>query len=412
MRTKIILAITIIGIMVVILFNSELMPLRRDISNTEIIMVAGLDKVEEGYRITLLKRNQSSDSSSSSSKSSDSSESKVICMTADSYSMALRQLQTTTDKFLTASHIKYFIIGEETLKTDIEHVTDAIARGYQTRLNSKIYIAKEMSAKDFLEKASKLDFKVAEKIRNMEENFWISSASVETSIVDLGHITFSERGDGLVDTLEFYDSNREEEEKMEPSNDKNTNKEKTVNSFTYGGAAIIANNVLIEYLNTEQTIYANYILKEDNVNVIKIYDEEYFVSFRVEKLNTDISFNFDKNDVINEIIIDVDFQADYEETNAEVAIFTQKKIEYFENKLNNKVEEQLREIIALEMEKEVDFLNLSQKLEFSHPFKYENNKKDFMKLLKKSKITINGKGKIKTTYDIIDSNEHQKGEIL
>lgn len=407
MRTKIILAITIIGLLLVVLFNSELMPLRRDIANTEIIMVAGLDKVDSEYRITLLKRNQSVGTDSSSTESNDG---KVIYMTADSYSMALRKLQTTTDKFLTASHIKYFIIGEETLKTDIEHVTDAIARGYQTRLNSKIYIAKGMSAKEFLEKASKLDFKVAEKIRNMEENFWLSSASVETSIVDLGHITFSERGDGLVDTLEFYNSDMEKEENIEKSNDEKSNKEQTVTSFTYGGAAVIANNLLIEYLNTDQTIFANYILRRDNVNVIKVYDSGYFVSFRVEKLNTNLSFNFDENDTLNEIVIDVEFQADYEETNAQVPIFTQDKIDYFENKLNNKVEEQIREIIEVEIEKKVDFLNLSQRLEFKHPFKYENNKKDFIEILKKSKISINGKGKIKTTYDIIDSNEHQKGE--
>lgn len=410
MRTKIILAITIIGIMVVVLFNAELMPLRRDISNTEIIMVAGLDKVEDGYMITLLKRNQSSENSASSEASQDSGKSKVIHMTADSYSMALRQLQTTTDKFLTASHIKYFIIGEDTLKTDILHLTDAIARGYQTRLNSRIYIAKGMSAKEFLEKASKLKFKVAEKIRNMEENYWISSASVETSIVDLGHITFSERGDGLVDALEFYDSSMEEEESNEGSDSESSNKKQVVTSFTYGGAAVIANNVLIEYLTEDQTIYANYLLKENNVNVIRVYDEQYFVSFRLEKLNTNIKFKFNENDVINELVIDVEFGADYEETNAKTPIFTQDKIDYFENKLNDKVAEQLRQIINIEIEKEVDFLNLSQRLEFSHPFKYENNKGDFMELLKNSKITINSNGKIKTTYDIIDSNEHQKGE--
>ncbi len=410
MRTKIILAITIIGIVAVTLFNAELMPLRRDISNTEIIMVAGLDRVDNGYRITLLKRNQSSESSSGSESGANSGESKVIHMTADSYSMALRQLQTTTDKFLTASHIKYFIIGEDTLKTDIEHVTDAVARGYQTRLNSKIYISKGMSAKEFLEKASKLDFKVAEKIRNMEENYWLSSASVETSIVDLGHITFSKRGDGLVNSLEFYDSQMEEEENNQGSSSDKSSTKKAVTSFTYGGAAVIANNVLIEYLSEDQTIFANYILKEDNVNVLQVYDDEYFVSFRVEKLNTDISFKFNPKGVINELVIDVDFQADYEETNAQVPIFTQDKIDYFEDKLNDKVAEQLREIINIEIERGVDFLNLSQSLEFKHPFKYENSKGDFIDILKNSKITINGNGKIKTTYDIIDSNEHQKGE--
>ena len=69
-----------------------------------------------------------------------------------------------------------------------------------------------------------------------------------------------------------------------------------------------------------------------------------------------------------------------------------------------------KKIIYYGIEREVDFLNLSGMLEFKHPFKYVNNKDNFIQHLKKCKITINGNGKIKTTYDIIDSNEHQKGE--
>lgn len=407
MRTKIIIAITLIWVVVGMLFNKSLMPLRRDIAETEIVMVAGLDKVEDGYMISIIKRSQAS--SDSGADSADTGKSEVISMTAESYSIALRQLQTTTDKFLTASHIKYFIIGEDTLKEDMEHVTDAVARGYQTRLNSKIYIAKGMSAKEFLEKAASLDFKVAEKISNMEDNFWLSSANMDTTIVDVGHITFSDYGEGLVNALQFYDSNMQEKDNAQ-SGTTASGEEKTVTSFTFSGAAIISKGKLIDYLDTEKTIYSNYILKKDNSNVIKLYDKEYFVVFRIEKLNTKLHFKFDEKDVLNEIIIDVTFDADYEETNAEIPIFTQDKIQYFDDKLNNKVAEQIREIISLEIEKEVDFLNLSGALEFKHPYKYENNKKDFIQLLKKCKITINGNGKIKTTYDIIDSNEHQKGE--
>ena len=112
--------------------------------------------ITEIFVVTFIKRNQSSSPSQGDGENS-SGGSQVISMTADSYSVALRQLQTATDKFTTASHIKYYIVGEETLRDDFVHVTDAIARGYQTRLNSKIYLAKGMTAKAFLEKASKLE---------------------------------------------------------------------------------------------------------------------------------------------------------------------------------------------------------------------------------------------------------------
>ena len=60
MRKKIILGITIVGLIVITLFNNELMPLRREISDMEIIIIAGLDKVDDEYMITFIKRNQSS----------------------------------------------------------------------------------------------------------------------------------------------------------------------------------------------------------------------------------------------------------------------------------------------------------------------------------------------------------------
>ena len=37
------------------------------------------------------------------------------------------------------------------------------------------------------------------------------------------------------------------------------------------------------------------------------------------------------------------------------------------------------------------------------------NKKDFVKLLGKSSIDVNSKGRIQTTYDVVESNKYQEG---
>lgn len=410
MRTKIILGITIIAFVIITLFNSDLMPLRREISDMEIIMIAGLDKVGEEYMITFIKRNQSSNPSSGDGEDS-SGRSQVISMTADSYSVALRQLQTTTDKFTTASHIKYFIVGEDTLKDDFEHITDAVARGYQTRLNSKIYMAKGMTAKEFLEKASKLEFKVEEKLRNMENNFWSKSIRIDTDILDFGHISFSDTGEGLIDTLEFYaTADEKKKDNMESSIGGKEDQTKDEISFGYGGAAIISNCEVGGFLTKEQTTVANYLLGEDNVNVINIQDKESFVVFRVEQLNSDVGFSFDERGYINNIHIDITFKANYEETNATSPIFTEEMIEYFESKLNEKVKEEVEGIINLEKEKGIDFLYLREKLELKYPYKYEKNKEEFMKLLQRASVTVESAGRIQTTYDIVESNKDQEGE--
>ena len=409
MRTKIILFITMIGILIVTLFNNKLMPLRREISDMQIIIIAGLDKVGDEYMVTFIKRNESSSPSQGDGEDS-SGGSQVISMTADSYSVALRQLQTATDKFTTASHIKYYIVGEETLRDDFEHVTDAIARGYQTRLNSKIYLAKGMTAKEFLEKAAKLEFQIEEKLRNMENNFWESGSGVDTDILDFGHISFSETGEGLVDTLAFYSTaNEKQKDNMESSvggKEKETSDEI---SFGYGGTAIISDCKIAGFLDKEQTAIANYILNDDNVNVITITDENNFVVFRIENLNTKINFGFNSDGIMVEIKIEVDFKANYEETNATSPIFTSNMIEHFEIEINNKVKKQIESIINLEKEKGIDFLYIREKLELKHPYKYEKNKENFVELLQKSKITVESNGSIQTTYDVVESNREQKG---
>ena len=52
MRTRIITIITIILLIIVTLFNIELIPLRREISDIEVVMVAGLDKTDTGYEMS------------------------------------------------------------------------------------------------------------------------------------------------------------------------------------------------------------------------------------------------------------------------------------------------------------------------------------------------------------------------
>ena len=390
------------------MFNSDFMPLRREISDMEIIIIAGLDKVGDEYMVTFIKRNQISVTKGDGEDSSGGSQ--VISMTADSYSVALRQLQTVTDKFTTASHIKYYIVGEETLRDDFDHVTDAIARGYQTRLNSKIYLAKGMTAKEFLEKASKLEFEIQEKLENMENNFWQKGSRVDTYILDFGHISFSDTGEGLIDTLEFYTTEDvEEKDNMETSIGGKEQQTKDEISFGYGGTAIISDCKIAGFLNREQTTIANYILSKDNVNVITVYDKENFVVFRIEDLNTNFEFDFNNEGMLSNIKINVEFKANYEETNATIPIFTVDMIDYFEKKLNEQVVEQVLGIINIEKEKGIDFLYIREKLELAHPYKYSKNKERFIELLKQSKVSVESKGIIQTTYDVVESNKDQKG---
>ena len=162
--------------------------------------------------------------------------------------------------------------------------------------------------------------------------------------------------------------------------------------------------LLIKEINTE-----NKALKRSIPTTAYQTSVSFAISLSIISAETYI-FIYDPIGLMNEIKINVEFKANYEETNATVPIFTTNMIEYFEQKLNDKVKEEINKIINIEKEKGIDFLYLREKLELKHPYKYEKNKEKFMKLLQKCTIRINSKGSIQTTYDIVESNKHQKGE--
>lgn len=417
MRAKIICIITTILLITVTLFNTELIPLRREISDIEVVMVAGLDKTETGYEMSYLKGDEMKMENSNSGKET----LKVISIDADNYNFDMRHIQTTTDKYITSSHIQYYFIGEETAKTDFYHVIDSIVRGYQTRLNARIYVVKGATAKEFLEKAASSDYKLEDKLELMQNDFWAQRVSMDIEVLDVVKTLFTEDGVGMIPLIEFtdylgaFDEEVEEYDSMHSgeSVDNASTEHKGIKEthvpFSYAGVGIIKDMQVRDMLTEKETMVANYILSKNNASEITIGDEETFVSFGIDTLNVKEKFKFNNKDILEEIIFEVTFDANYEEVKALEPVFTLTKVDEYEKTLNDVVKKQIEDILKLELEKGIDFLSLKGKLEFKHPYKYKKNEADFMEILKNCKLTVVSKGKIEATYDVVESNLKQKG---
>ena len=152
------------------------------------------------------------------------------------------------------------------------------------------------------------------------------------------------------------------------------------------------------------------ILSKNNASEITIGDDKTFVSFGIDTLNVKEQFVFDKDDILKEIIFTATFDANYEEVKALEPVFTLSKLEEYEKALNDTIKKQLEDIVKLELEKGIDFLAIKSELEFKHPYKYRKNEKNFMEILKNCKITVESKGKIEATYDVVESNLKQRGQ--
>ena len=99
-----------------ILMGKDIMPTKIEIHDLEIVDVIGLDTTENGVILSVFRSAPSKDEEDEKDKSKNTSA--VVSVEASNYTDALKLLKTVTDKYISAWNTKYYLIGEETIKTD------------------------------------------------------------------------------------------------------------------------------------------------------------------------------------------------------------------------------------------------------------------------------------------------------
>lgn len=422
---------------ILILFNNTVMPVKNELSDLDLIKVVGLDTINEGiYKIqhTNVKVNETDQSSSgqsgSSGGNSTSSESgqskgqgqsegkaeeneendKIFSVKAATFSDAVRAFQTYTNKNMTGSHVKFFLLGEELAKNDISESIDFNVRDYEVRKNALVFITKGTSAYDFLDEATRGTYPIDEKLQSMTKNNEAKGISYKTTLIDALKIISSCSGAGLIPTVKVIDDEAlKNSQKEDPSsNTSNTTIDKQTALpitddifFDYDGFGIIKDGKLIGYLDREQSFTANLLMNKLQGSNINIYlgDDE-TVSCGITLSLTKYKFLFDENDNISEIAIDTMFRDNIEEINAKDYTINDAFIKDLEKKQSEQIKTRIEDLIYKVKEFNADFLNIKDIFKQSHPYKYRKLEDKWIDQLMNADIKIKVESNIQRTYDI------------
>ena len=253
----------IISIVAIIAINLSKFEYKVEIEELELIRIIGLDRINEGskkeVKLTYL-RNPSQetqieeDEEATSEKSSGKKkeEEKILSVESPTYNAAMKDLFKYGEKIFVGDSIKYHIIGESTAKEGIFKEIDFLSRPYEFRLDSRIFIAKGMTAEEMLKQA---DVKLYEKLDNVIANV-AEAVHVKHSLVDILKSLNSHDKTGTIPVLEITNI---------------TNKEE-INISSY---AIIKDGKLIDYLSNEQLISYNILKHAIKPVNIDLEDEEF-----------------------------------------------------------------------------------------------------------------------------------------
>ena len=397
---KIIKIITILIIIIFVMLTSKsLLPMSKEIDDMEILKLVGLDYLENetnDNQASLSFMIEKEEGGSEGGEETQKQQQKIMTYKAISFNEAVRSIQFYTDKTLPGSHVKYFLIGEDTAKNNIDKVLDILSKDQEVRLSSNVYIIKDMTSQEFLEKVVSSEYKLNDVLDNMERN---NNQKTIVKYITISEILSSKLSDTeiyLIPTLEFT------------NNIKNVNEVKgseegakeLTKQFEFYGYAIMKDNKLIDFLDDEEAIIYNMLINESNGgNVDVVNDKGEVVSFGINDISTDYSFEFDDNDKIKQIIVSLNFRSNFEEVLSEEDITDEKNIIKYEKLQEEKVKKQVEALVNKSQKLNLDIFSIGEKLNLKHPYKFRKIKDAFKKEYKNINIKVKVQVDIERTYD-------------
>ena len=399
----------IITVCIIVLFvclsGKSLIPRREEIEDMEILKFIGLDYNENEERekkaslsFVIEKEEANEDSSNGPSKTSQ----QIMNSKASSFSEASRKMQFYTDKNITGSHIKYFLVGEDGVKNDIDKLIDEISKDREIRLSSNIFLIKDSSAEDFLKEVVAADYKLCDILDSIKDKNEEKTIVKYLSISELLSGKLSDSGVYLIPTLKVdgkndYITNIKEEE------GKISDLDKHVQIYGYG---IMKDNKFIDYLDNREAIIYNMIVnKSEGGNIDIECEDDNIISFDIRDIVTSYDFKFDEKEKIKEIQLKVEFRSNFAEVETYEDITISENIEKYQKYQEEKVKKQVDDLITKSKRLNVDIFNIGEKLNLMHPYKFRKIKSiwdtEYGNLNIKASVNVS----IDRTYDIIKINK-------
>jgi len=400
---KIIKIITIIAIIIFVsLSKKSLLPMGKEIDNIEVLKLVGLDynKKDKENKAILSFMMEKEEGGIGSQDQSKKEYQEVMTYKAISFTEAVRNMQFYSDKDIAGSHVKYFLIGEETAKNNIDDALDIISKDQEVRMSGHIYLIKGGTSQSFLEEMVSSEYKVSEKLQSMEEKSSQKSIVNYLSFSDLLAKKLSDSSVYLVPALEINASEKLTDVKGSEKEEDET-LEKSFNFYGYG---IMKDTKLVDYINGEEAIIYNMLINKSEGGNIDIENKKGEVlSFGLNDITTDYSFKFGK-DKLKNINIMVNFRSNYEEVHTKEHIVYSDDINEYEKLQEEKIKKQVEKLIAKSQKLGLDILGMGQKIKLKHPYKYMNIKDTFKEDYMTLDINVEVNASIDRTYDMVKIN--------
>ncbi|AJK90096.1 spore gernimation protein [Lysinibacillus sp. A1] len=311
---------------------------KRELNELAIVVAAGIDKVDNGFEVSV----QIVNPSEISSQKPSSSQATVITYHSTGVSIfeAIRKLTTITPRKAYFAHLQVLILGDRLATEGINDVLDLFVRDPETRNDFVVVVSRESPAKEILNVLTPIEKIPANKIVNSlqgTEKAWGSTLSV--NVDELATVINSERKSAVLPVIEIQGDKQLGLEKS------NVEKVETPAILKYVGLAVFKQDRLIGVLSEEESKSFNFL--NDNIKSTVVV----FSCPTTGKLTTEITESTAKikgkyKNNTPKININIHIDQNVGEVQCDLNLTDSKTIEYINKKAAQTIKSQIEETIT------------------------------------------------------------------
>lgn len=317
----------------------------REIEDFEIIRTVGVDYADGIYTVT------------AATGTGSGGEVTVLTSEAVTIARAMQQMQNySSRRYVFFGHTSGYVVGETAAGHDLSACLEYVERGFDMRLDAKLFIVRDGSAAEAIALASEKGESITDHLLALEKEVQILS---ENHISDCGDIAEELAADGcaVVTAIGLW-----ENDKVPVGENKK--------DLRVVGCAVIEGGRLAGYGDVETTRAVTLLGNHFVSDAAEIPDGQgRYAAVELTRGKTSYETLFLESGWPGRIIIDVKLQGSISELESPIDIYNEEVIRELERVLAERELERIRDAVELSRRLDADLLELLRQINMKHPAK-------------------------------------------
>ena len=350
----------------------------RELDKIAITVGCGLEKVDDGYKITVQIADTQKQGNSNSSTSP--VRFKNYTYTDRTIHEAARGILTKLPKKAYTKHMQILVIDEKIANNGINEIIDFWFREVELRNDFYVFVSKDSTPIEVLGVLTQIYPINYVGIRNLiENNFKYLGGTVLTTFDDLTSSYISKTKEIILPTIMVLGKDGNKKDNLESSIPESL--------ISLNETAYFRDNKLVGYLDKKQTIYYNLVKNALKTSIISYEcDKDKFVTFEIIENKTDIDIVKNKP----EVNIKVQAKGNLTSIMCEYDISKNDGIKMIEKEGSLEIKKQIDSLFKLSKDNKTDIFSI-RNIYYKHNNKYYKNISNYNDFFDNLKVNVDVK---------------------